>query len=84
MENNEYQTTPHVKSEYFAQENAKKTETSASSIEEQYFGLPFKERMKIHNKRMKLKIKAQGWFRVSDKNIILTHLLSHLCMDFKK
>ena len=81
MENNEYQTAPYVKSEYFAQENTKKTEKSAPSIEEQYFGLPFKERMKIHNKRMKLKIKAksQEWkavakvkreeFRVKGKEI---------------
>ncbi len=81
MENNEYQTAPYVKSEYLAQENTKKTETSAPSIEEQYFGLPFKERMKIHNKRMKLKIKtkSQEWkavakvkrdeFRVKGKEI---------------
>ncbi len=59
MENNEYQTTPYVKSEHTNQEYKKKTETPTSSIEEQYFDLPFKERMKIHNKRMKLKIKAK-------------------------
>jgi hypothetical protein len=60
MENNEYQTTPLVKSEHTNQENKNKTETTGPSIEEQYFGLPFKERMKIHNKRMKLKIKAKS------------------------
>ena len=59
MENIEYQTTHITKSEHTNQENKKKNETTASSIEEQYFDLPFKERMKIHNKRMKLKIKAK-------------------------
>ena len=60
MENNEYQTTPSGKYEYFAQETSKKKEPTASSIEEQYFNLSFKERMKINNKRMKLKIKAKS------------------------
>ena len=59
MENFEYQTIPYIKSKHTNQEYKKKTETTASSIEEQYFDLPFKERMKIHNKRMKLKIKAK-------------------------
>lgn len=59
MENNECQTTPYVKSEHTNQEYKKKTETTSSSIEEQYFDLSFKERMKIHNKRMKLKIQAK-------------------------
>ena len=59
MENTEYQTIPLVKSEHTNQEYKKKTETTSSSIEEKYFDLPFKERMKIHNKRMKLKIKAK-------------------------
>jgi len=59
MENTEYQTTPYIKSEYTNQETKKKTETTTPSVEEQYFELSFKERMKIHNKRMKLKIKAK-------------------------
>ena len=60
MENNEYQTTPYGKYEYSTQETNKKTEPTASSIEEQYFNLPFKERMKIQKKRMKLKIKVKS------------------------
>ncbi|QEE16760.1 zinc ribbon domain-containing protein [Promethearchaeum syntrophicum] len=60
MENNEYQTISYGKYENSSQETDKKTETTASSIEEQFFDLPFRERMKIHKNRMKLKIKTKS------------------------
>ena len=60
MENNEYQTTSYVEYEKSPQETEKKTETTTSSIEEQYFDLPFKERMKIQNKHLKLKMKTKS------------------------
>lgn len=60
MENNEYQTTPYAKYEYSTQEIKNKAEPTASSIEEQYFNLPFKERIKIQKKRIKSKIKAKS------------------------
>ena len=60
MENNEYQTTSYVEYEKSPQETEKKNETTASSIEEQYFDLPFKDRMKIHKNRIKLKMKTKS------------------------
>ena len=60
MENNEYQTTSYVEYENQPKETEKKTETTSASNEEQYYDLPFKERMKIHKNRMKLKLKAKS------------------------
>ena len=60
MENNEYQTTSYVEYENSPQKTEKKNVTTASSIEEQYFDLPFKDRMKIHKNRIKLKMKTKS------------------------
>ena len=60
MENNEYESTPYVKFEYTTQEAKKKSEPISSSVEDQYFDLPLKERMKIQKKRIKQNMKVKS------------------------
>ncbi|UYP45240.1 hypothetical protein NEF87_001525 [Candidatus Lokiarchaeum ossiferum] len=60
MENNNNQSTQYIQFEYKAQEAKKKTKIQQSSIEEQYYNLPLKERIKIRNKRIKQKLKEKS------------------------